>query len=111
MPTRKPPEVLQLGPYSIPVKFDLDAMTAASANGAYMADLSTILMAPNNSADVERDTLLHETLHAIWNQTTLVKKYPDGEQDSEGEYIIAELAPRILELLRRNPDLVRYLVG
>lgn len=107
----KPPTEVLLGPYTIPVKFDLDAMTAASANGAYMGDLSTVMMAPNNSDDVTRDTLLHELLHAIWNQTVLVKKYNDADADSEGELIIAELAPRILELLRRNPDLVRYLLS
>ena len=39
------------------------------------------------------------------------ERYPDQEEDSDGEKIIMDLSPRILELLQRNPALVRYLLG
>lgn len=111
MPRRKPPESIDLGPYTIPVRFDFEAMKASGNNGAYMQDLSTILLQENNSEDIERDSLMHECFHAIWSQTFLDMKYDDDDHQSAGEEIILELAPRILELLRRNPDLVKYLTA
>lgn len=110
-PAEEFPDRVKLGPYRIEVKYDHDAMVAASANGAYLADTSTILLQDVCSRDVERDTVLHELLHAVWKMSVLHLDYPDDEQDSKGEAIIQTLAPRILELLRRNPDLVRYLCG
>ena len=111
MTRRKPPSVVELGPYSIDVRFDHVAMTAATANGAYLADTSTVLLQDVNSLGVEQDTVVHELLHAAWKLSGLNAKWPDDESDSEGEAIINVIAPRILELLRRNPDLVRYLVS
>lgn len=107
----KAPKTVKLGPYNIEVRYDRQAMAAASTTGAYLADLSTVLLGDNNSADVERDSLLHELLHAIWKQSGLHLEYPDDETDSKGEAMIQLLAPRLLELLRRNPTLVRYLTS
>ena len=107
----KPPKAVKLGPYTIPIVFDREAMRVAGGNGAYNPDMSTIVLQDNNSLDVERDTVLHELLHAIWQMTNLTKRYPDQEEDSDGEKIIMDLSPRILELLQRNPALVRYLLG
>lgn len=108
---RKPPESVALGAYDITLRFDHDAMTAASANGAYLADTATVLLQDVNGLCVEQDTVVHELLHAAWKMTGLSHKWPDEESDSDGEHIINVLAPRIHELLRRNPDLVRYLVS
>ncbi len=107
----KPPVRVKVSPYNVPVRFDKEAMAAASANGAYLPDLHTILLAPNNGPDMERETLLHEVIHAVWSQTFLDVKYPDEEGDSEGEAIIRELSPRLLAVLRDNPKLVEYLVS
>lgn len=100
---------VRIDPYIVKVKYDTEAMTAASANGVWMEDLATILLQTGNDKNVERETLLHECLHALWSQTLLDKQYPDEAADSPGEEIIAVLAPRLLALLRSNPKLVRFL--
>lgn len=100
---------IKVTPHEVEVRFDRDAMAAASANGVYLGDVNTILLSPGCDPLVERETMLHEALHAIWNQTLLDKLYPDEEPDSPGEAIISTLAPRLLAVLRDNPQLVAYL--
>jgi hypothetical protein len=103
------PSKVKVSPFTFEVRYDKEAMEAAGANGACMEDLCTILLAPGNDWLVERETILHEALHAVWGQTYLDTKIPDDAADSEGEAIIRELAPRILALLRDNPQFVAYL--
>ena len=55
---------------------------------------------------VRRDTLLHELLHVVTEITGLHFKWGD-ERDEE---IVRRLSPILLELLRRNPDAVAYLM-
>ena len=105
----KAPSKVVIAPYEFAVRFDQQTMAAAGANGACMEDSQLILLAPNNGIGVERETLLHECLHAVWSQTFLDKKYPDDTANSPGEVIISELAPRLFALMRDNPRLVRYL--
>lgn len=105
----KPPRKVKVGPYAYTVRFDDAAMSAAGANGACLPDVASILLDSTCAPDTERDTVLHELLHAIWKQTQLVIEHPDGDSDSVGEKLIQTLAPRLLDLLRSNPKLVEYL--
>lgn len=62
------------------------------------------------SADQERDTLLHEVIHAVLSLTKL-----DGQRDhfktsEASERIVTVLSTHLLDTLRRNPALVEYLV-
>lgn len=104
-----PPKKVKVGPYDYGVRFDDDAMSAAGANGACLPDTATVLLDSTCSPSTERDTVLHELLHAVWKQTHLVIDYPDSDSDSPGEKLIQTLAPRLLGLLRDNPKLVTYL--
>lgn len=52
------------------------------------------------------DTLLHEILHACWNQTPLRERDEDDE-----ERTVTALTPLLLGVLRDNPDLVAYLTA
>lgn len=57
-----------------------------------------------------RDTVLHETIHAV-----LSMAYLDQEKDvfrtaRDGERVVEALGTNLLDTLRRNPDLVRYLM-
>jgi hypothetical protein len=106
----KPPTREKIGPFT----YTLEAMTedvrnASNAVGACMADILKIVFADNIHPGQIKDTIVHESLHAIWKQTYLSKKYPDDDPDSEGEQIINELSPRILALILDNPKLVTYL--
>jgi hypothetical protein len=52
----------------------------------------------------ERELLLHEVLHACVAASSL-----DVPLDQE-EPLVAAIAPRLLEALRQNPALIRYLL-
>lgn len=51
-----------------------------------------------------RDTVLHETLHAAFNAAGLEKVDDDLE-----EQIVRPVATVLLDVLRRNPELVKFL--
>lgn len=53
------------------------------------------------------ETLLHELLHCCWNASALRAL----EVDEAQELVVTALAPPLLEILRRNPDLVTYLTA
>lgn len=107
----KLPESILVSPASIGVRFDKEACQAGEVTGAYLGDSGAIIVEPGNSLDVEKETVLHECLHAIWRQTALSIEYPDADKDSPGEKIISALAPRLYGLLLDNPELLRYLKG
>jgi hypothetical protein len=58
-------------------------------------------------SSVVAETLLHETLHACWNQAGLNEQH-DG--DAEERAVVA-LAPLLLDVLQSNPTLIRYLTA
>lgn len=62
---------------------------------------SRITINPEQSSHRMRATLLHECLHAVFEQLGLA-----GDDE---EATVARLAPALLDLLRRNPDLVTFL--
>lgn len=66
----------------------------------------TIWVHPNQHDSSVADTLLHEVLHACWDQTSL--RCLDSAQE---EAAVSSLAPLLLAVLRANPDLVDALVG
>lgn len=64
-----------------------------------------ILIAERLAERQERDTLLHEVLHGLFGLVGLIS------DDSEEERIVGTLTPLLLDTLRRNPQLVEYLVA
>lgn len=58
--------------------------------------------------DVQRETILHETLHAVFYLHKL-DRYLSSKED-DGEEFIDALSPALLAVLRQNPALVRYLM-
>ncbi len=61
---------------------------------------------PACGPDQERDTLMHETLHAIFALTGL-----DLEQDdAKTESMISRLSPALLDVLRSNPTFTQHLL-
>lgn len=63
-----------------------------------------IHVSPQQSDDQQADTLLHEILHAAYDQTSLRHLDAEGE-----EAVVSALAPILLGVLRNNPDVVRVL--
>ena len=62
-----------------------------------------ILIDPNQAPPHLRITLLHEVLHACFHVTMLDKKWE--------ETAVRLLTGPLLDALRRNPELVAFLVG
>lgn len=59
------------------------------------------------AADQVRDTLLHETLHALAFLSGLSSEWGSEKEEA----VVRRLSPLLLDVLRRNPDLVAYLVA
>jgi hypothetical protein len=79
----------------------------AEAEGAFGRHSSTacrIEVRTDTKPAETADTLIHETLHAVWNVAGLQAK------DSE-ERIVTSLAHQLTQVIRDNPELVAYLTA
>jgi hypothetical protein len=63
---------------------------------------------PGMPVSRERETLLHEVLHGVIQ--AVGSKYALAENGDECEALIRAISPTLLDTLRRNPRLVRYLL-
>jgi len=63
-----------------------------------------ILIDDSNAESQIRDTVLHETLHAIWSDAPHIL---DSETE---EQVVRALTPGLLSVMRENPKLVAYLL-
>lgn len=109
MAKKKKPWPIKIAPYEYTVKHQRGFAQSSGADGATMESDELIILDNDIQGNYEKEVLLHEAMHAMWGQTSLDRDYPDGPPDSEGEKIIFTLAPRILALLRDNPELVKWL--
>ena len=106
----KPPEFVQIGPFRYAVSTDETAALkcAHESNSTWVfgavrhKDLK-IVLTPDQATGQLRDTLLHEVLHGIIYVTGGIA---EGE-----EKIVQQLSSTLLDTLRRNPDLVWFLVS
>lgn len=76
------------------------------AMGLCDGDLGYIHIDPVACSTVcaERDTVLHEALHAVFRQQG--REYTKAE-----ERFVTALAPGLLAVIRHNPRLIRYLTA
>lgn len=64
-----------------------------------------ILIAPNLNKSVEKETVIHEMLHAIWSEYSLDNFFPEEQE----EVLVTTLAKGIHSVLENNPKLMNYL--
>lgn len=69
--------------------------------GEYLPEALRISIRENLAPDEERETLLHEVMHAVECQQNL----------RVSEKVIRQLSIGIYEALKNNPELVAYLLG
>lgn len=106
-----PPRGVLLGPHHYTIRTDAETRELLRAEGKLgdtHPDRHLIRIDLDGRPHTAvADTLLHEVLHAIWNQTPL-----DATEKLEyhEEVIIQALTPWLLGALRDNPDLVTYLL-
>lgn len=106
----KRPRRVEVGPFRFRVRWSRKATHAAACAdgdlvlGSCSHRTETITVDPDQTPGMQRDTLLHECLHAVLGNS--------GAQleDDEEERLVRTLSPLLLDLLRRNPTLVRFLL-
>jgi hypothetical protein len=77
-----------------------------NSNGDSRPDRLLVRIDPDRPHTKVAETLLHELIHCVWSTTPLRM----GEDEHEEE-VVSALTPWLLEMLRRNPDLVACLVA
>jgi hypothetical protein len=100
------PTSIRIGAHDYTVKLDPE-VGYRGANGETYPERLDILIAEGLAATREREVLLHESLHGLWQGTDL-RTEESGLQGYE-EQVITALAPVLLDMLRDNPGLVSYL--
>lgn len=102
------PKKIQIGPFVYLVKCDDAAKTVLNSDhGETDGARLEIRINPDSADLVQREVLLHESLHAIAAVAGL-----DHELGEElEEKIVRRIAPVLFDALLRNPKLVDYLLG
>ena len=106
------PYQIQIGPHTYHINThqpDLDRETLKDSThpnlGLCDPTTLTIYMTVHQAPSQQQDTLLHETLHALFS---LIGAGEDIDHDTE-EKLVRRLAPALLQTLQNNPQLVHYL--
>jgi hypothetical protein len=101
------PKSVQIGPYRFAVTDDQAAYDRKAVDdqtacwGFIEYGRLRIIISPEQAEDHKRAALLHEVLHGVEDIS--------DQRHEHDELIIRQLAATLLDVLRRNPDLVAYL--
>lgn len=98
------PAVIHLEPHDYQVRSDPETVSWLASEGRRgdsSNDNLTIRVDPNLPCTALAETLLHEALHMCAAQASI-----DDDED-----LVNRMAPRVLALLRANPELVEFLTA
>lgn len=108
------PAVVEVGPHPYAVTAEelawlrVFAETAAEGLvGQTDHNLLTITIDPKLAPAMARDTLLHEVLHAVFSAVGVSRDLGASKEEDA----VNRIAPALLDVLRRNPPLVAYLLA
>jgi hypothetical protein len=99
----KPPRSVYVSPFT----YSVQEVLGLPDSGNMDADRLRILVQKDQPLMSKRDTALHELIHATLSQG-MSHRLKEIDKDLEEE-LVAHLAPRILAMLRDNPEFVKYL--
>ncbi len=104
-----PPRRLLVSVHTYAIVWDESGLVGRHADNRGSTDKDELLIALDARlpASRQRETLLHEVLHAAWGSTSLRST---GAHEHE-EVVVDALAPVLLDALRRNPALVAFLLA
>lgn len=88
--------------YKVAVVKDLTSAEGVALHGQLNDDDTLLELAQKQSRTKRQEILLHESLHGCFYGI------PDWDEDLE-EKFVTTLAPRLVQLLQDNPELVTYL--
>ena len=106
------PDSVQVGPHKIDI-FQTPEISEYFGKFHYAKNLIE-LTTDGVSDSIIGDTLMHEILHVIWNQTQMnallgIPEPTDDTPDRE-EAAIHVLGAQLFQLLRQNPKLVKFII-
>ena len=108
------PQRISVGPHSYVVVKDQAELDRKSIErqivgpqGHHDPVALRILVTEQQAPGQQRDTLLHEVLHALTEMTGLHNEWSEEKEEA----VVRRLTPALLDVLRRNPDLVEFLVA
>jgi hypothetical protein len=105
------PQKVKVGHVRYTLRVEKGLASIAGATGTCGEDTQLILVDDQVGPDQERDTVLHELLHAIFFASNVKSILPGDDTKELEEKLILSTATRLLELLRDNPKLVEYLTS
>ena len=108
------PREVQVGPYCCRVDATKEAIEAKRAEysddehtmGRFEIWRELITIDPEQGPGALRDTVLHEVLHVV----VYVASLDTSPRKLSDEEIVSRTTPLLLDTLRRNPDLVAFLM-
>ena len=99
----KPPRSVRVGPHVYSVTTE---QRHSDDYGETQIDRCEIRLAGKQGPSQLRETLLHESLHAMTSLAGLRVEWGEDRDES----CVTRLAPILLDFLRRNPRVVEFLV-
>lgn len=106
------PKAVTVGPHTYTI--EVSERRTKDGDGKYgWSDhhVTEIVLDPGQAPSQLRDTLLHETLHAVMNLIGVGKGDPPLLDYAAEERLVNALSPLLLDMLRRNPPLVDFLLS
>ena len=113
------PEFVDVGPYTIPIINDASEMKRErreyndpGIQGLFRSTPHVIILDPDTDLSRQRSILLHEVRHAVWAYLSmdLDVNTPTEKATYTEEEVIRRETPALLDTLRRNPDLVQFIM-
>lgn len=111
---KRVPKSFQVGPTKIDIVIDeaefhkhAKDQDPSDAYGYTYFFGQKVYMDPNQGDDNLAETSLHETLHCVAEHVGLKEIFSDGDE----EKFIAMISPTLLDVMRRNKDLVMFWIG
>lgn len=103
----KPKSVL-IGPHKYTVVYENEICANDDLCGFIKHEQTKIVIDDGMSTSYQKETLLHECLHGLFQLTGLRKAAVVNE--GKEEIIVNAIAPALLDMLRRNKTLLTYLL-
>lgn len=99
-----PFDSLEVGPYTYTVENDGDSEYEWYGDVNHLKQ--RIRLKTQQADDSAKDTLLHEVLHIIMDQSPALRDYPKQQAEE-----IVGMSSLLLDTLRRNPDVVMWMLN
>jgi hypothetical protein len=101
------PKSVQVGPVAYEVTVVKNLGSTHHADGVTNTWHGTIDLGADQHPDHQRVSFLHEVIHAVWN---CAYEAEDEREKYTQEQVVRILTPTLLDVLRRNPHVVSYLM-